>query len=103
VYLALRFIVLIALGAFEHLGDGLAYPALAVALLLGWRAIGFYWLAAPILLSAFAARHIYANVANTGKLAGALGNIWFELMVFAFLSILGYLAGLLLRRRRSGG
>jgi hypothetical protein len=103
VVLALRFLVLIALGAFEHLGDGLAYPALAAALLLGWRGIRFYWLAAPILLSAFAAQHIYANVATTGKLGGALGNIWFELMVFTFLSILGYVAGLLLRPRRSVG
>jgi hypothetical protein len=100
VYLALRFLTLTALGAFEHLGDGLAYPALAAALLMGWRGIGFYWLAAPILLSAFAAQHIYANVASTGKLGGALGNIWFELMVFAFLSVLGYVAGLVLARRR---
>lgn len=102
-YLALRFLVLIVLGAFEHLGDGLAYPALAAALLLGWRGIGFYWLAAPVILSAFAAQHVYANIASTGKLGGALGNIWFELMVFSFVSILGYLVGLLLRRRRSGG
>ena len=101
-YLALRFLVLIVLGAFEHLGDGLAYPALAAALLLGWRAIGFYWLLVPILLSAFAAQHIYAKVDTVGKLGGALGNIWFELMVFAFVSILGYLAGLFLVRGRSG-
>jgi hypothetical protein len=99
VYLALRFLVLIVLGAFEHLGDGLAYPALAAAVLLGWRGIGFYWLPVPILLSAFATQHIYAKVDTTGKLGGALGNIWFELMVFAFLSILGYVGGLLLRRR----
>ncbi|MGO9391841.1 hypothetical protein [Rhodoblastus sp.] len=97
----IRIFSLVIVAAVEHFRDGLAYPALIVAALLGWRGIGFYWLAAPILALAIAANQIYANATSSGKIAAAMGNFPFELMVFAFLSLVGYLAGLLWRRRGS--
>ena len=97
----IRIFSLVIVAAAEHFHDGLAYPALIVAALLGWRGIGFYWLAAPILALAIAANQIYANATSSGKTAAAMGNFPFELMVFTFLSLVGYLLGWLWRRRGS--
>jgi hypothetical protein len=99
VLLVVRIFSLIIFATVAHFGDGLAYPALIVAALIGWRRIGFYWLAAPILALALAAGHMYSGVNSTAKEFAALGNFPFELMVFAFLSLVGYLLGWLFRRR----
>jgi hypothetical protein len=100
--LAFRFLWLIVFTAGAHLQDGLAYPALAVAFLLGWLRWRIYWLAAPALALAFFAAHIYAHATGEGKTSGAMGNFAFEAMVFGVLGLAGYWAGWLLRRRRLG-
>ena len=100
--LAFRFLWLIVFTAGAHLQDGLAYPALAIAFLLGWRGIGVYWLAAPSVAMAVVAAQVYAHATSTGKISGAMGNLAFELMVFAALGLAGYLAGWFFRRRRLG-
>ena len=97
--LVVRIFSLILFASGAHFGDGLAYPALVVAVLFGVFGIGFYWLAAPILILAVAAGYVYADVHSTAKEFAALGNFPFELMVFAFLSAVGYLLGWLFRRR----
>jgi hypothetical protein len=94
--LATRYFWLIVLAAGEHFADGLAYPAVLIAFALGWKGVRFDWLAMPILLSSYAAYYYYAQPTGEGKLSGAMGNFVFELMVFAF----GYLVGWLLGRRR---
>ncbi|WP_294538063.1 hypothetical protein [uncultured Rhodoblastus sp.] len=99
--LVVRVFSLIIFATVAHFGDGLAFPALVAAALIGWRGIGFYWLAAPILALAFAANYMYSGVHSTAKEFAALGNIPFELMVFSFLSMVGYLLGWLFRRRGS--
>jgi hypothetical protein len=98
--LAARYFWLILFAAGTHFIDGLAYPAVLIALTLGWKGIRPHWLAMPILLSAYAADYFYARATSEGKLSGAMGNFAFELMVFVFLSAAGYLAGWLLGRRR---
>jgi hypothetical protein len=99
VLLAIRIFWLVIFVSIEHFRDGLAYPALIVAALLGWRGIRFYWLAAPIVALALASSYIYAHATGAGKASTAIGIFWFELMVFAFLSLVGYLLGWFLRRR----
>jgi hypothetical protein len=101
VLLVIRVFSLVIYAAAAHFRDGLAYPALVVAALMGWRGIGFYWLAAPILALALAAGQIYLDATDAGKSVSALGNFPFELMVFAFLSLVGYLLGWLFRQRGS--
>lgn len=96
---AFRLFWLLIFVAGEHFRDGLAWPALAVAALLGWRGLRVYWLAAPVVILALAAGRIYAEATGTGKVSGALGNVAFELIVFAVLSLSGYLAGWFWRRR----
>ena len=98
--LALRVFGLIILVAIEHFKDGLAFPALVLGALIGWRGIRFYWLAAPILILAFASSQIYFHVTGPGKTSGAMGNLVFELAVFGFLSLVGYFIGRLWRNRR---
>jgi hypothetical protein len=98
--LAARYFWLIVFAAGTHFVDGLAYPAVLIALTLGWKGIRFDWLAMPILLSAYAAYYYYAHASSEGKLSGAMGNFVFELMVFALLSAIAYLVGWALRRRR---
>jgi len=98
--LAARYFWLLVFAAGEHFADGLAYPAVLIALALGWKGIRPDWLAMPILLSAYAANYFYAQATSEGKLSGAMGNFAFELMVFTFLSAVGYLVGWLLGRRR---
>jgi len=95
----LFWLVVFAIAA--HFRDGLAYPALAFSLFIGWRAWRPYWLAAPILLSAAYASHVYAWATGEGKISAALGNFVFELLVFALLSAAGFGFGWLLRRRNS--
>lgn len=97
---AFRLLWLIIFACFEHLKDGLAWPALFLAFLLGWRGLRPWWLLAPIICLAGAANHIYANATGETKIAGALGNVPFELMVFAVLSLVGYVGGRLWARRR---
>jgi hypothetical protein len=101
VLLVIRIFSLVIFAAVAHFRDGLAYPALVVAALMGWRGTGFYWLAAPIVVLAIAAGQIYADATDAGKSVSALGNFPFELMVFAFLSLVGYLLGWAWRRRGS--
>jgi membrane protein implicated in regulation of membrane protease activity len=98
--LAARYFWLIIFVAGEHFADGLAYPAVLIALALGWKGIRPDWLAMPILLSAYAANYFFAYSTSEGKLSGAKGNFAFELMVFTFLSAVAYLVGWALRRRR---
>ncbi len=98
--LVARYFWLIVFAAGTHFIDGLAYPAVLIALILGWKGARPGWLAAPILLSAYAADYYYAHATSEGKLSGDMGNFAFELMVFAALSAVGYLAGWLLGRRR---
>jgi hypothetical protein len=98
--LAARYFWLIVFAAGTHFTDGLAYPAVLIAFALGWKGVRFDWLAMPILLSAYGAYYYYAHATSEGKLSGAMGNFVFELMVFAFLSAVGYLVGWALRRRR---
>jgi hypothetical protein len=97
---AFRLLWLIIFAAFEHLRDGLAWPALIVAFLLGWRSFRFWWLLVLVIFLAGAANHIYAYATGETKIAGAMGNFPFELLVFAMLSAIGYIAGWTLRRRR---
>ncbi len=99
--LALRVFWLIIFVAIEHFKDGLAFPALIVGALIGWRGVRFYWLAAPILILAFASSQIYFHATGQGMIGGAMGNLVFELAVFAFLSLAGYLAGRMWRSRRA--
>ena len=99
--LVIRGFSLVIFATVAHFYDGLAYPALVVAALMGWRGIGFYWLAAPILVLTLAAGHMYSGVNSTSKEAAALGIFPFELMVFAFLSLVGYLLGWVWLRRGS--
>jgi hypothetical protein len=99
VLLIVRIFSLILFAAAEHFRDGLAYPALVVAALFGGFGVGIYWLVAPILILAVAAGYVYAGVNSTAKEFAALGNFPFELMVFAFLSLVGYLLGWLVRWR----
>jgi hypothetical protein len=99
VVVAFRLIGLMIFACFEHLKDGLAWPALIVAFLLGWGGFRAWWLLAPIILLAGYASHIYAYATGEGKISGALGNFAFELLVFAVLSLAGYLAGKFWRRR----
>jgi hypothetical protein len=93
VLLAFRLFWLMIFVAAEHLRDGLAYPALAVAALLGWRGLRLYWLAPLIVALAVIAGQIYAHATGEGKISGALGNFPFELAVFAVLALAGYFAG----------
>ncbi len=97
--LAFRFLWLILFTAAEHFRDGLAWPALALALLLGWRGFRIYWLAAPTLALAIYASQVYAHATGEGKISGAMGNFAFETMVFGFLALAGYGAGRFWRRR----
>jgi hypothetical protein len=97
---AFRLLWLIIFACFEHLKDGLAWPALIVAFVLGWRGIRPWWLLAPIVCLAGYANHIYAYATGETKIAGVLGNVPFELMVFGMLSLVGYVAGRFWRRRR---
>lgn len=98
--LALRVFGLIILVAIEHFKDGLAFPALVVGALIGWRGIRFYWLAAPVVILALASNQIYFYVTGPGKTSGAMGNVVFELAVFGLLSLVGYFIGRLWRNRR---
>ncbi len=90
---AFRLFWLLIFVAGTHFRDGLAWPALAVAALLGWLGLRVWWLAAPVVILALAAGRIYAQATSEGKISGALGNIAFELVVFAVLSLAGYLLG----------
>lgn len=98
---ALRVFGLIIYVAAEHFRDGLAYPALILGALIGWRAIPFYWLAAPTLGLAYASSRIYFHATGPGKVGGAMGNFAFELAVFGFLSLVGYLAARWWRNHRA--
>lgn len=97
--LFVRIFSLILFAAGAHFGDGLAYPALVVAALFGGFGIGIYWLVAPILALAVAAGYIYSGVHSTAKEFATLGNFPFELMVFTFLSLVGYVTGWIVRKR----
>ncbi len=96
---AFRLLWLLIFVAGEHLRDGLAWPALVVAMLLGWRGFRVWWLMAPVVVLALVAGRIYAQATGEGKISGALGNLPFELIVFTVLALLGYLAGWFWRRR----
>jgi hypothetical protein len=98
--LATRYFWLILFTAGTHFVDGLAYPAVLIALALGWKGVRPDWLAMPILLSAYAANYFFAYSTSEGKLSAAKGNFAFELMVFVFLSAVAYLVGWAIRRRR---
>ena len=102
VLLAFRFLWLIVFTAAEHFRDGLAWPALAIAILLGWRGMAIWWLAAPALALAIYASHLYAHATGEGKISGAMGNFAFETLVFGSLALAGFLAGRFWRRSKKG-
>jgi hypothetical protein len=99
VLLVLRFFWLVVFAAAAHLQDGLAYPTLLGAALLGWRGGRPYWTLPLIAASALYASDLYSHAAGEGKLPGAMSNVLFQLAVFALLALIGYLAGWAVRRR----
>ena len=82
-----------------HVPDGLAFAAVAAGALVGWRRLSPVWLAPVAALLAVYASGIFAHATDTGKVSGALSNVFFELLIFALWSLAGFFAGRLMRRR----
>ena len=82
-----------------HFQNGLAYPTLILAALIGWRGWRIYWLAPLIIIPAAFAAQLYADATGRGKLPGAMSNVIFECGVFALLALLAFAAGRAVLRR----
>jgi hypothetical protein len=98
VVLAFRVFWLTLFAAFEHFSDGLAYPTLALAALIGWQGWRPWWALPLIVIPAVYASDLYSHASGGGKLPGAMSNVFFQLGAFALLALFGFLAGWLVRR-----
>jgi hypothetical protein len=99
VLLVIRLLWLTLLAAGAHFQNGLAYPPLLVSALIGWRGWPA-WLLPPLIVAfAIVASRFYAGATGTGKLAGDMSNVFFQIGVFALLSLVGFALGWAVRRR----
>jgi hypothetical protein len=99
VLLVFRVFWLTLFAAFEHFSDGLAYPTLALAALIGWQGWRPWWALPLIVIPAVYASDLYSQASGAGKLPGAMSNVFFQLGAFALLALAGFLAGWLVRRQ----
>ncbi|HUO55279.1 MAG TPA: hypothetical protein VMU18_11090 [Rhodoblastus sp.] len=96
----IRLLWLVLEAASAHLQNGLAYPVLLLAGLIGWRRWSPLWLLPLVGAEAFYAADMFAKAGGAGKLPGAMSNVFFQLFVFAFLALLGLVIGRALRPKR---
>lgn len=83
-----------------HFQDGLAFPTLVLAALIGWRGWRPWWIVPVFVGEAIYASDLFARAGGGGKLPGAMSNVFFQLIVFAFLALAGLGLGWALRRPR---
>ena len=94
-----RFFWLMLAAAAAHFQDGLAFPTLLLAALIGWRGWRMWWIIPVVAAEAIYASDLFAQASGGGKLPGAMSNVFFQLIVFAFLALTGLALGWALRRR----
>jgi hypothetical protein len=99
VLLAIRVFWLVFSASLAHLQNGLAYPVLILAGLIGWRGWRPWWLAPLILAEAIYAADLFSHASGRGKLPGAMSNVYFQFGVFALLALVGFVIGWAVRRR----
>ncbi|MCI4679499.1 hypothetical protein K9U39_09995 [Rhodoblastus acidophilus] len=97
--LAIRLFWLTLAAAAAHFHDGLAYPTVLLAALIAWRGWGPWWILPVIVAEAVYASDLFASASGGGKLPGAMSNVFFQLIVFALLALIGFAAGWTFRRR----
>jgi hypothetical protein len=98
--LVFRIFWLMLAAAAAHFQDGLAFPTLLLAALIGWRGWRPWWIFPVVVAEAIYASDLFAQAGGGGKLPGAMSNVFFQLIVFAFLALTGLGLGWALRRRR---
>ncbi len=94
-----RTIWLVLAAAAAHFQDGLAFPALLLAALIAWRGWRPWWIVPVVVAEAIYASDLFSHATGGGKLPGAMSNVFFQLIVFAFLALTGLTLGWALRRR----
>ena len=82
-----------------HFQDGLAFPTVLLAALIGWRGWRPWWIVPVFVAEAVYASDLFARAGGTGKLPGAMSNVFFQLFVFALLALIGLGLGWAFRRR----
>ena len=97
--LAIRAFWLVLQAAFAHLYSGLAYPVLIVAGIIGWRGWRPWWILPVIVVEAVYASDLFAHASGSGKLPGAMSNVFFQLGAFTLLALIGFAIGWAVRRR----
>jgi hypothetical protein len=100
VLLVFRIFWLVLAGAAAHVQDGLAFPVVLLAVLVGWRGWRVWWIVPIVVAEAAYASDLFAHASSGGKLPGAMSNVFFELIVFAFLALTGLALGWAARRWR---
>jgi hypothetical protein len=83
-----------------HFQDGLAYPTVALAALIGWRGWRPWWIVPVVIAEAIYASDLFAQATGGGKLPGAMSNVFFQFFVFAFLALIGLALGWTFGRRQ---
>lgn len=83
-----------------QIASGVGLVALVVAAVLGWKKAGLHWLLAPALGGAIVAHLMFEGVSTAGKVVNAQSNLVFELLVYVFITLVGYGLGALARRLR---
>ena len=83
-----------------QIASGVGLAALLVSVALGWFRARVWWLAAPLLAGALSAQYLFADVATSGKVANAQSNVFFLLIVYASICLIGYAIGAFARRWR---
>ena len=83
-----------------QIASGVGFVALLCAVALGWFRMRAFWLALPAVGGAIVAQTLFEGVATSGKVANAMSNLSFLLIVYALISLLGYAIGAVARRWR---
>ena len=97
--LAIRLFWLTLSAAAVHFQDGLAYPTVLLAALIAWRGWRPWWILPVVVAEAVYASDLFATASGAGKLPGAMSNVFFQLIVFALLAVVGLVLGWLFRLR----